>query len=623
MSSTPGLVPRGPWSDRAEAERVIGPVQQTLQAPATPPLLVAAFLGGLAVLLCLVSGSWGLAVLGVVLGLLACVSLASAWRPPPGDCLLVGERGLAEWRDSGATILLWDDLGITWHVLPAEFDEQAIGDPVAILLEHDNGTRLRLRKVYPGIQVVRKRVSDHLQRNQLARAEAILEGRADPLPELPPVEATPDEPWPAVAPGPWSQREALRDIGPVLLACPPAPAEAVRLRRKANGAFFFSLLVAVLALLSAVLLCVVGYHLGGSGEVCSVAFLLVVAVGSVVSGYLIRKARVQLLESFLVLGERGMASWDPRQVRVVLWDDLGIDWRASSEVSAHDLNEAQLPILLKLQHAEGARFYITELYENAARLVVHVRRELRRAQEAARRALEQRPATLLPEGIQVPAPVTATPRVVPEPEQPETSAPVERDVLAAPHPASWADSDEVRALGAVDFVCRHTWGSIAQTGYGSLFAAVLGLGLVMFACNYLARLIGLPQELFYVVGLGMFLLWLGGVWFLGVIVYRDLSACWLVAADGLAYWDGTQVVTIHWDEIGTVWRVAFLPAQTNPRSANSRRCLVFTSADGTEATVTIDFTDAPKLVARVREEVACRLGDGARMLRPRSDLEER
>jgi hypothetical protein len=614
--STSGLVPRGPWTDRREVERVIGPVEKTLRTPAWQYLVFTGFFGAMATVAWFVPGSPTMTVVSVILGLVACSGLVSAWRERR-DGLLVGDRGLAEWRAGGATILLWDDLGVSWHVLPSEFDDPpSVGDVAVMLLEHDNGTRLRLRKVYPGIQAVRKRVSDHLQRNQLARAEAILEGRADPLLDLPVEEAPPDEPWPTIVPGPWSQEPAVRGIAPILLAAAPTPESADRLRRAARLGFILALVKAAAALLGAVALLVVIIILGRPDEWFAVLVFFGAGVWIGVHAYTFYKARLRLLWSFLLLGERGVALWTPWLVRVVLWDDLGIDWRACSELRARDLNEAQLPILLKLQHADGALFYITELYDNAGRLVAHVRRELRRAQEAARRAREQRAPALLPEGIQVPAPVTATPRTVPDPAQPETPAPAEGEVPpAAQHPAAWADTEEVRAIGAVDFVCRPTWGSCIQMGCGSIMAAGAGVGAMSFFV-FLGNLIGMPRELFFVVGLGVVFWWFVLIAFLVRGMRRDLSACWLVGAHGVVFWNGTRVVAIRWDEIGTVWRVVF-PSQTNPAAPSFRTPVVFTSADGTDVAVTIDFTNVPKLMARVREEVGRRLGDSARMLRPR------
>jgi hypothetical protein len=521
---------------------------------------------------------------------------------PATDLLILGERGLAEWRDGSATVLLWPDLGVSWHPLPLEFDEPLYrGDIAQLLLEHDNGTRVRLSTGFAGIAEVRALAGEHLQRNLIARADSPLPDNEPPL--KPPEE--PEEPWPALTPGPWVDSEAAQAIGPVLAACPLTPKAAALLRQRADRARAIVILVTGPGFLLATGALLAGLA-GRTIHWPALITLLVFGGGGVLLAWLSWLARRKHLQSFLLLGERGIASWDPYGAKVILWEDLGIDWRASVEVRPSDRGHEPFTILLKLQHADGDRFHITDRYENAARVVTRVRRELRRMREPARKALAARlqnpDAIQRPLGIRVPT-TTETPA---EPVTPPASGTV-------PVPEPWGHSRAVRDIGPIEIVCRCQLslsilellpGLIAAGAtIATLYNWLFGVGFYGF------RLIpdGLALALWLFVG--------------GVRVLRRQLAeekAWLVGANGLAFCTETQATTIHWDDIGTVWRPIFLDEELQDVTSVP---LVFIRGDGTQLWVTREFRDVDRLLTRVREELTRRLGPDTRLLRVRSPSE--
>jgi hypothetical protein len=162
-------LPHGAWLDSAAA-RAIGPVE-IVCAPVWgnfKELGVAVMFVGLAVLLtqCLVvcdlgGRAAGLAVFMPCLPLayvLALMGLALMRYDELRDRLLLGQRGIALWSPGPAIVILWAELGETWHRMPLRRDD---GQPLSVVLER-RGTQLAITAAFAEYHKVVLRVLEEL-----------------------------------------------------------------------------------------------------------------------------------------------------------------------------------------------------------------------------------------------------------------------------------------------------------------------------------------------------------------------------------------------------------------------------------------------------------------------------
>jgi hypothetical protein len=549
---------------RATVTKWIGPIHRTLESDPlgsgcflVAAVIVVAFFG--LTLLNLPVEHWAsiAGVMLVLLGLVPALALLFFYlqrRLPVAarDCLLVGEGGLAEVRGGDVTILLWSELGVTWRPLPLAFDAAHSVDPIVLLLEREDGTRFRLRSVYPGVRAVRLLIGRYLRRQQEQRAVLV------PRPVVEERRVRVERPSPGIF-GPWIDSDADHFIGPVRQVCPLRAGVAERVQEQVDRSFALGVLTSSLLLLGSVAGCVAVPGFGGAGAV-----LFFIALASFLASLASRAHRLWPLRSFLLLGEHGVALWHPGGSRIVPWDDLGSKWCLDPDITSADRAEVGPGILLKLRHADGPCFFITDLYENALFVVARVREELQRVRpvDRPRRALRQRgPAS---KAIRAPAHFSETP----------------------PLPA-WSPLPGTTAEDVAEFVCAPP-----QEGRFLLIALLVVLlvaGFTIFAAFDLVSCGLLGAGLFALAGLV-------------ILVGRGNTGRWLVGATGLTYEDATRTEVLRWDDLGTGWRVFFLDQDgtTSPR-------LVFLLPDGTELSVSPYSEGVERLEMRIRARLARRL----------------
>jgi hypothetical protein len=73
--------------------------------------------------------------------------------------LLLGARGLARWSADESLVVLWDDLGTVWRRVSHLMNE---GDPLAVVLEHQDGTRLAITAFFADFHQASLRVLEEL-----------------------------------------------------------------------------------------------------------------------------------------------------------------------------------------------------------------------------------------------------------------------------------------------------------------------------------------------------------------------------------------------------------------------------------------------------------------------------
>jgi hypothetical protein len=556
---------------RAEIVARIGPIRRTLEVESLSGgcLLLCGGAGVLLVLLCLLSplvrewtpdlmlGMIVLLALGPLLAL-PLFGLHRRWPETDGDCLVIAERGLAEVRSGEVSFLLWAELGVQWRPLPVAFDAAHGVDPIVLLLERQDGTRFRLRTAYPGVRAVRLLIGQYLRRQQSQRAALAPHVASDEL------RVTSDRPAPGIF-GPWTGSDAEYVIGPVRQVGIPRPDIEARLRRQVRLPFALGLFTSVLLLLVGLAGCVLAS--GGIREVpCAAAVsLVVVALAGLAASFSYRSHWFGPLRSFLLLGEYGVAIWHPDGSRVVPWDDLGTNWRLDPDITSADRAEVGPGILLKLRHADGPCFFITDLYENALLVVARVREELQRVRpvDRPRRALRRRgPAS---KAIRAPAHFSETP---PLSSVPPVQSPAREDGIGS-------------GVGRVEFVCAPPYQPNLLVGC-VLFPVLGSTGLFR-------------GELIFC---GLFLWLLAAVLLLARMV-RETPVRWLVGTEGIALEDAAHPEVLRWDDLGVGWRVFFLD-----RGGNVPPQLLFLLADGTELSVPPHYEGVERLAALVRAELA-------------------
>lgn len=378
------VAPRGPWTEPAQVDRLIGPVRRTLEA-ADPLRPVAAGCVGIAALVAVapvvavivagreVAGLVFLACFGAALPAVVVLEIVAKSCGPPvaRGRLQVGDRGLADWAAGQATVLLWDDLGTLWRPVTADRDEYATSDPALLLLEHRDGTRLRLRLGLPDVELVRRRVLAEIQGRQAALAMAGVAVDEDVAGET--------DNWPPPTPGPWEGASVAARIGPILAAGGPTAEAQQQVRRAVRRVVGRYVLRAVgcAALGGAIL--VRAIQQGAWNGPGVVSFL---AIGWAVCFFLAAAECARLtdpLRSVLLLGEGGVAIWRPGDPVVLTWGDLADGWDVSAEVATAEDEQTRWPIVLKLWHPDGSRIYLTRLYEGVERVAARVRAAARRA----------------------------------------------------------------------------------------------------------------------------------------------------------------------------------------------------------------------------------------------------
>jgi hypothetical protein len=556
---------------RATITKRIGPIRRTLEID---PLGSGWLLVGAAIVLALVGLTflnlpvehWG-SVAGLMILLLV---MGTALAPlffevrkvlarVERDCLLVGKRGLAEVRSGKVSFVLWAELGVQWRPLPVALDAAHSVDPIVLLLEREDGRRFRLRAHYPGVRAVRLLIGRYLrqqsQRALLTPRPAVEEQRVwaeRPAPE-----------WSAPGIfGPWTGSDADHVIGPVRQVCPPRAEVVEPIQEQVQRPFVLGFMTASLLLLGGVAVLVAGKGSDERSGVVGVC-LFSIALASFVASFAYRAHRLWPLQSFLLVGEHGVAIWHPDGSRIVAWDDLGTAWHADPDITRGDLGEAGAGVLLKLRHTDGQVFYITDLYENALLVVARVREELQRDQpgDRPRRALRQRGPSS--KAIRAPAHFSETPPLPAVSPMPHESPAEEEEFVCAPRRD----------------------GSIPAT----LLLLLLGFGFVAFAALDL-------------LGCGLLMWGLFALAGLAIHVGREIPGRWRVGPEELAYQDGLRTDVLRWDDLGIGWRVFFLN-----QDGNAPAQLVFLLADGTELSVPANYDGATRLEARIRSELTRRL----------------
>jgi hypothetical protein len=400
MSTTP-LIPRGPWVDRAAVEEILGrpieewPVKASRQGCSALALLPV---GMLAVISCCFLGVWVYEILterglrasdvwGIPLWLLILGGGGYAgWRILGSGLalrhnrLLIGTRGFAEWTTRGATIVLWDDLGIHWQVTVPGAQPGELSTDVYLTLEHSSGVLFQLTRLYSGAKDLRDRILETLRRNLVAMGDGSFPQpvvdltRADPSSR----ESVTDEPYPPVPDGPWLDSDAARSIGPVLLvAAPSRRGRRTWLVRTCLVTFAGLLVGGLFAFLLGAFLYDQAYGDANADPRGGIFPFVVAASAFVMTGQYLHRQLLSLRPRFL-LGRRGLALWNPGGSIVIPWDALVTEWRTSVRVTKYERFQLVLPVLLKLRRTDGFCLFITELYEHAPRIVERVLDELHR-----------------------------------------------------------------------------------------------------------------------------------------------------------------------------------------------------------------------------------------------------
>jgi hypothetical protein len=89
--------------------------------------------------------------------------------------LLLGAQGIALWTPDLSSVVFWDELGTVWRrVRPQGLTRQ----PLTVVLEHTNGTRLAITTFFADHHQVALRVLEELDRRTGSREEPLCPGEA-------------------------------------------------------------------------------------------------------------------------------------------------------------------------------------------------------------------------------------------------------------------------------------------------------------------------------------------------------------------------------------------------------------------------------------------------------------
>lgn len=164
-------------------------------------------------------------------------------------------------------------------------------------------------------------------------------------------------------PAPWLTSDAALAIGPIQKVCAPTWGEWGRVILALVGIALLPLITLTLSLLCCAFLSPRETSLEGLAGRLGVGWLPVVLIFAFLGFTHLRQR--------LLLGERGIAHWRPYLTRVVLWEQLGSEWRCLPSREAG-------PLTLTLEHRNGARIVISDFFAEHHHVALRVLEEIAR-----------------------------------------------------------------------------------------------------------------------------------------------------------------------------------------------------------------------------------------------------
>jgi hypothetical protein len=321
---------------------------------------------------------WGLLVCGAFV--FGAVWFLRPRGPGARGCLLVGPHGFAQCIPTGAIVVRWEDLGLTWLPGPPEPD-------TVVVLEHLTGLTLRLGRDYPHIDALRSAIELCLRRHtpvaghptgSVSTRISTSSSRSQPSPNFSPWDALP-----APTAEAWLDTQAARLLGPLEFTA-ELSSEGRRLLRQrlfAEGTAGLGCALLGLAIGTALLLLRVAPAWAPSPWFVVVGPLLVGGFATFAAAFLtLWSESANLLGSRLLVGARGWAVWRPTEVRAESWAQLEDDWQPPDPLRLHWTD----PWLGR------QALFVSELFDHNDRFDQHCRDELQR-REARKSGTEPDP----------------------------------------------------------------------------------------------------------------------------------------------------------------------------------------------------------------------------------------
>jgi hypothetical protein len=259
--------------------------------------------------------------------------------------IVVGEHGYAIWKPAGTKAYLWLLAEPDW--LPEEPPDQ-----------RRRKTRLLTSEMYEQGERFEEHCRAELRRRQEQTGpdgQTSVPGRA------------------------WLESRVAQEIAPLELVAGPTAAAKQSVKQ---GLWGCSFLVGVAGALLVIGVRYSGLVPGFSSAVASGPLLVLLGLltywASVASSWCNEHER--MLDNRILLGARGLVFWSPEKLTVLLWDDLGQEWRATLDIPKAERRAEWFPVRLKIQTKQGT-FLVSDFYEEAGRIADRVVAELQRPRE--------------------------------------------------------------------------------------------------------------------------------------------------------------------------------------------------------------------------------------------------